>query len=78
MSETLRPMGPARSCVAPRGMMPERLTRPCVATMPARLQNAVGPRTEPPVSVPIPAAANHAAIETPTPLLEPPGWCARL
>ena len=66
-------MGPARSCVAPRGTMPARLTSPCVATMPARLLNAEGPRTEPPVSVPTPTVANHAAIETPVPLLEPPG-----
>src|SRR5712675_612943 len=40
--------------------------------MPARPQNAAGPRIEPPVSLPVPPRTRPAATEAPVPLDEPP------
>src|ERR1051326_1684467 len=40
--------------------------------MPARQQNAEGPRIEPPVSLPVPPSTRPAATEAPVPLDEPP------
>src|SRR5687768_12547497 len=78
VSYTDRVMGPARSCVGPRGTIPARETMPCVATMPTRLLYEEGICTEPPVSVPMPMVANQAAIEAPVPFDEPPGECPTL
>src|SRR5688572_11209258 len=78
VSYTERVIGPARSWVGPRGTMPARETIPCVATIPTRLLYDEGICTEPPVSVPMPMVANHAAIEAPVPFEEPPGECATL
>src|SRR5437660_12192071 len=40
--------------------------------MPARPQNAAGPRIEPPVSLPVPPSTRQAATDAPVPLDEPP------
>ncbi len=59
--------------------MPCVLMRPTVVLSPTSPQKAAGRRTDPPVSVPIPAAARAAAVATAEPLLEPPGtrWVPR-
>ena len=44
-----------------------------VTLRPARPHQALGIRTEPPVSVPIAQGTRRAATEAPEPLLEPPG-----
>ena len=49
------------------------LTRPIVVLSPLRPHHEAGSLTEPPVSVPIPHGAMHAATATPVPLLDPPG-----
>ena len=53
--------------------------RPNVTLSPTRPLNADGMRTEPPVSLPMPAGASRAATATPVPLDEPPGvrWVLR-
>ena len=47
--------------------------RPNVTFSPTRPLKAQGMRTEPPVSLPMPAGASRAATATPVPLDEPPG-----
>ena len=49
------------------------LTRPIVVLSPLSPHQEAGSLTEPPVSVPIPHGARHAATATPVPLLDPPG-----
>ena len=49
------------------------LTRPIVVLRPLSPHQEAGSLTEPPVSVPIPHGAMHAATATPVPLLDPPG-----
>lgn len=52
--------------------------RPQVTFSPVIPLNALGIRTEPPVSLPIPAGASPPATATPVPLDDPPGTrCAR-
>ena len=54
-------------------MVPESPMRPNVTFRPTRPLNAEGMRTEPPVSLPMPAGVSRAATATPVPLDEPPG-----
>ena len=53
--------------------------RPNVTFRPTKPLKAEGMRTEPPVSLPMPAGVSRAATATPVPLEEPPGtrWVAR-
>ena len=53
--------------------------RPNVTFRPTSPLKAEGMRTEPPVSLPMPAGASRAATATPVPLDEPPGvrWVLR-
>ena len=55
------------------GTIPSRLNKPCVGLSPAMPLAVVGPRTDPPVSVPIPNCAKAAAIAAPVPPEEPAG-----
>ena len=55
------------------GKAPSRGTRRAVGLKPVRPQSAAGIRTEPPVSVPIAAAAMPSLTETAAPDDEPPG-----
>ena len=73
MSATVRQIGPPRSRENDSGMMPARLTRPWVATMPTSAFAAAGLRTDPAVSVPSAQIARFAATAAPEPALEPPG-----
>lgn len=61
------------SCVLESGMIPVRLSNPCVLRSPTRLFSADGTRVDPLVSVPMPTAAKFAVIAAPVPPLEPPG-----
>ena len=72
-SNTLRAIGPPVSKLSARGMMPERLSNPCVGFNAAMPFVVAGPRIEPPVSVPIPTTAYAAAIATPVPPDDPEG-----
>src|SRR3546814_10956406 len=65
--------GPIESSVQDRGRAPCAGMRAAVGLKPARLQNADGIRTEPPVSVPIAATAIPSATATPAPAEDPPG-----
>ena len=53
--------------------MPRRLTSPRVGRMPTRLLAEAGERIDWPVSLPVPASPNPAAIAAAVPPLEPPG-----
>ncbi len=65
--------GPMESSVVESGKQPAVGTRRAVGLKPTTPLNAAGMRTEPPVSVPIPASAMPSATETPAPAEEPPG-----
>ena len=69
---------PTRSCVNEIGSTPARLTSPRDGTTPISALFDAGLRTETPVSVPRPTVAKLAAIATPVPPLDPPGFFARL
>ena len=56
-SDTLRAIGPPVSKVSDSGMMPLRLSSPCVGFRPTMPFEVDGPRIEPPVSVPMPSGA---------------------
>src|SRR5437764_286849 len=58
--------------------MPVRLTRPWVVENPTMFSSVAGITIDPPVSLPRPTAANHAAMAAPVPELEPPGYLLRL
>src|SRR5262249_57492997 len=66
-------MGPRVSWLGVAGIIPNRLTNGTVGRRPTRLLKAAGPRTDPPVSSPIPTAAKFAAMPEPVPLEEPEG-----
>ncbi len=70
---TDRVSGPAVSWSAVIGMMPSRLTSPTVGLMPTSPFAVPGLRSEPDVSVPMPAAARLAATAMPGPELDTPG-----
>jgi hypothetical protein len=53
------------------GIMPKRLTSGVVGRRPTRLPWDAGPRTEPPVSSPIPTAPKLAATPMPVPQDDP-------
>src|SRR5256885_13795517 len=72
-SRTVLPMGPAVSCVAEIGMIPERLTRPTVGLIPTIPLVEAGHVTDPSVSVPTATVQRFAATATPEPELEPHG-----
>ena len=67
------PIGPAVSCVADIGIMPERLTRPTVGLMPTIPFTDAGQVTDPSVSVPTATTQILAATAAPEPELEPQG-----
>ena len=69
-------MGPATSKRRHNGTTPLSLTAPWVGLKPTSPFHAAGTRNEPPVSVPIAAAASPSATETAAPELEPPGASA--
>src|SRR5258707_13745258 len=73
VSATLRVIGPIVSCVNETGTMPSRLIKPLVGRSPTRLSAESGERFEPPVSEPVPAAANLDATAVAVPPEEPPG-----
>ena len=72
-SATVRVMGPAVSCVAEIGTMPERLTRPTVGFIPTRPQLFDGHTIDPSVSVPTVSVARLALAAAPEPALDPHG-----
>ena len=76
---TERAIGPIRSSVQLSNMVPWSEIRPKVTLSPTSPLKAEGMRTEPPVSLPMPAGARRAATATPVPLEEPPGvrWVLR-
>src|SRR5579864_4744396 len=53
--------------------MPSCDQRPTLGRNPAMPHSAAGTRTDPPVSVPMPAGANRAATASAVPPLDPPG-----
>ena len=66
-------IGPAVSCAAEIGTIPDRLTSPSVGLMPTTPQAAAGETIEPSVSVPIASGASPAATAIADPELEPDG-----
>jgi len=72
-SATVRVIGPAVSCVAEIGIIPDRLTSPTVGLMPTMPQKEAGAITEPSVSVPTATAHKLADTATADPELEPQG-----
>ena len=56
-SYTLRAIGPPVSKLSASGMMPLRLSSPCVGFSPTMPFEVDGPRIDPPVSVPMPSGA---------------------
>src|SRR5438045_1435525 len=72
-SVTVRVIGPAVSCAAAMGTIPERLISPTVGLIPTTELAFAGLRIDPDVSVPTVTAAKFAAAATPGPELEPPG-----
>ena len=78
-SSTQRAIGPIESRLQLSSMVPERPMRPNVTLRPTRPFRADGMRTEPPVSLPMPAGVRRAATATPVPLDEPPAtrWVSR-
>ncbi len=66
-------MGPPVSKERARGTIPSRLTRPSVGLRPAIPLEVDGPRTDPPVSVPMPSWAKVAAMAAPVPPDDPEG-----
>src|SRR5438034_7800785 len=76
-SATVRPCGPAVSCVCEMGTTPARLTRPTVGLIPTTPLALAGQTIEPSVSVPTPAAHRLAETATAEPELEPQGLRSR-
>ena len=72
-SATVRAIGPAVSCVAEMGMIPERLARPTVGLIPTMPHMLDGQTIDPSVSVPIAAAHRFADAAAPDPELDPHG-----
>ncbi|MNY72399.1 hypothetical protein D3C86_2109510 [compost metagenome] len=72
-SATVRPNGPAVSCVFEMGMTPLRLTNPTVGFMPTTPFIDAGQAMEPFVSVPTATAQRLAATATAEPELDPHG-----
>ena len=70
---TLLASGPIESKVVDKGKAPDVETRAAVGLNPVRPHSAEGIRTDPPVSVPIPATAMLSLTETAAPLEDPPG-----
>ena len=75
-SSTLRPNGPTVSNRAHSGTTPFSDTRPEVVFSPTRSFHALGMRTDPPVSLPIPLAARPKATLAAAPDEDPPGTAA--
>ena len=72
-SSTVRQSGPTVSKLVQSGTVPSSDKRPEVVLSPTRSFHAAGMRTEPPVSLPIPAAASPNATEVAAPDDDPPG-----
>src|SRR5450759_4856533 len=72
-SATVRAIGPAVSCDAEIGMIPDLLHRPTVGFTPTRPHRAAGEMMDPSVSVPMPTVAKSAAMAAAVPELEPLG-----
>src|SRR3954447_6977215 len=70
-SDTVRPIGPAVSCDAEIGIIPDRLTSPTVGFNPTSPQLFDGETIDPSVSVPTPTAHRLAATAAPVPELDP-------
>ena len=73
---TERASGPSVSSVGESGTMPAIGWRPVDGLKPVRPHSAAGTRTEPAVSVPMPATAMPSVTETAAPEDEPPGMRA--
>ena len=69
----MRAIGPKVSWLGVAGIIPNRLTNGTVGRKPTMLLKAAGPRTDPPVSSPMPTVAKLAAMPAPVPLEEPDG-----
>src|SRR5690625_3016492 len=67
------PRAPMESRLNDRGRVPRLGMRSAVGLNPVTPQKAAGIRTDPPVSVPMPAADMPSATDTPAPEEEPPG-----
>src|SRR4051812_13197386 len=72
-SRTVRPIGPAVSCVLEMGTIPPRLHRPTVGLRPTIPQALAGETIEPSVSVPIATAHKFAETAAADPELDPDG-----
>ena len=72
-----RVIGPAVSCSAEIGTIPDRLRSPRVGLMPASPFAPDGQTIEPSVSVPTVTVARSADAATPEPELEPHGFRSR-
>ena len=72
-----RAIGPAVSCSAEIGTIPDRLRSPSVGLMPASPFAPDGHTIEPSVSVPTATVARSAEALTPEPELEPQGLRSR-
>src|SRR6201996_723757 len=72
-SFTVRVIGPAVSCVAEMGIIPDRLHKPTVGFIPTIPFTDDGDTTEPSVSVPMATAHKLAATAVPEPALDPLG-----
>ena len=70
---TVGARGPAESSVPDSGNTPSSGIRPTVVFKPVTPQKAAGIRTEPPVSLPMAAAAMPSVTETAAPEDDPPG-----
>src|SRR5919204_835327 len=70
-SFTERAIGPSVSVVGRAGSIPNRLTSGSVGRRPTRLLTDAGPRTDPPVSSPMPTVAKFAAMPDPVPPDDP-------
>ena len=73
ISFTVLPIGPAVSCVAEIGIMPERLIKPTVGFIPTMPLVDAGQVTDPSVSVPTATTQRFAETAAPEPELEPQG-----
>jgi hypothetical protein len=76
-SVTLCVIGPAVSCSAEIGTIPDRLASPSVGLMPASPFWPDGQTIEPSVSVPTATVESSAAAATPPPELDPHGLRSR-
>ena len=74
---TVGASGPAESSVPDSGNTPSSGMRPTVVLKPVTPQRAAGIRTEPPVSLPMAAAAMPSVTETAAPEDDPPGMRPR-